>query len=163
MSFSAPPVKNVAKNNFLETTSLIFYLDSVQTFLSAAIGQGITWVVLVVLHHLVHFLFKRNLSEKNLPDWESNRSPSVPQPSTYPLSYRAIVVIYVKIVFIISQQTLDQYWSTLVLMSEATWVETFWNLMVFFTKSHFWNDASLSDSFSKRLDNFWHLSKVSRF
>ena len=57
--------------------------------------QGITWVfvvvlvvVLVVHHHLVHFLFKRNLSEKNIPDWESNRGPSEPQPGTYPLSHR---------------------------------------------------------------------------
>ena len=33
----------------------------------SAKGQGITWVVVVlvlVLHHLVHFLFKRNLSKK---------------------------------------------------------------------------------------------------
>ena len=42
----------------------------------SAIDQGITWVVVVVVvvHHLVHFLFKRNLSVKNLPDWESNRA-----------------------------------------------------------------------------------------
>ena len=36
----------------------------------SAKDQGITWVVLVVvlvLHHLVHFLFKRNLSEKKSP------------------------------------------------------------------------------------------------
>ena len=34
--------------------------------------------------------------------------------ATYPLSYRAIDIIYVKIDFYISPQTLDQYWSTLV-------------------------------------------------
>ena len=81
--------------------------------------QGITSVVfvaiVVVVHHLVHFLFKRNLSEKNLPDLESNRGPSDPQPSTYPLSYRAIDIFVVKIDFYISPQTLDQYWLTLVL------------------------------------------------
>ena len=67
------------------------------------------------------FLFVHNqvfrilfLSEKNLPDWESNRGPSDPQPSPYPLSYRAIDIINVKIDLYISTQTLDQYWSTLV-------------------------------------------------
>ena len=39
---------------------------------------------------MVHFLFKRNLSIKNLPDLESNQGPSDPQPSPIPLSYRAI-------------------------------------------------------------------------
>ena len=47
----------------------------------SAKDQGITWVllVLVVVHHLAHFLFKRNLSCTNLPDLELNRGPSVPQ------------------------------------------------------------------------------------
>ena len=62
----------------------------------------------------VHFLPKRNLSEKNLPGWDSNWGTSDPQPSTYLLSYKAIDTIDVKIDFYISPQTLDQYWSTLV-------------------------------------------------
>ena len=85
--------------------------------------QGITWVVFlvpVVLHHLVHFLLKRNLSEKNLAGWESNRGPSDLQPSTYPMSYRAINVVNVKIDFYISPQTLDQNWLTLVYSQPAT-------------------------------------------
>ena len=46
--------------------------EMLRMILSAANDQGITWVVVaavLVLNHLVHFLFKRNLSEKNLPDW----------------------------------------------------------------------------------------------
>ena len=43
-----------------------------------------------------------------------NRGTTDPQPSTYPLSYRAIDILDVKIDFHISPQTLDQYWSTLV-------------------------------------------------
>ena len=54
--------------------------------------------------------------KKNLPDWDSNRGPSDPQPSTYPLSYGAIDIKIVKIDLYISPQTLDQYWSTLVLV-----------------------------------------------
>ena len=55
--------------------------------------------------------------KKNLPDWELNRGPSDPQPSTYPLSYRALDIIDVKINFYILPQALDQYWSTLVFFS----------------------------------------------
>ena len=51
---------------------------------------------------------------KNLPDWESNRGPSDPQPSTNPLNDRAFHIIVVKIDLYILPQTLDQYWSTLV-------------------------------------------------
>ena len=51
----------------------------------SAKDQGITWavvvVVLVLAHHLVHFLLKINLSEF-LPSWESNRGPLAPQPCT---------------------------------------------------------------------------------
>ena len=54
--------------------------------------------------------------KKNLPDWKLYRGLSVPQSSTYPLSYRAIDTIDVKIDFYISPQTLDQYWLTLVLL-----------------------------------------------
>ena len=54
--------------------------------------------------------------KENLPDWESIRGPSDLQPSTFPLSYRAIDNNSVKIDFYISPQTLDQYWSTLVLL-----------------------------------------------
>ena len=43
-----------------------------------------------------------------------NWGPSDPQPSTCPLSYRAIDINDVKIDFYISPQTMDQYWSTLV-------------------------------------------------
>ena len=43
-----------------------------------------------------------------------------PQPSTYPLSYRAIDINDVKIYLYISPQTLDQYWSTLVYSQPAT-------------------------------------------
>ena len=50
--------------------------------------------------------------KKNLPDWGSSDS----QPSTYPLSSRAIYIINGKIDFYISPQTFDQYWSTLVLV-----------------------------------------------
>ena len=42
---------------------------------------------------------KEILVKKSLPDWEFNRGPSDPQPSTYPLSYRATDIIYVKIDF----------------------------------------------------------------
>ena len=77
--------------------------------------------VLFVLH-LVHFLFKRNLSEKNLSDWESNQGPSDPQPSFYPLSYRAIDIINAKIDFYISPQTLDQYWSSLVPLVQFSFI-----------------------------------------
>ena len=49
--------------------------------------------------------------KKNLTDWESNGGPSDQQPSTYPLSYRALDIHKVKIDFYISPQTLDQYWS----------------------------------------------------
>ena len=81
----------------------------------SAKDQGITWVVVVlvlvlVLVHLVHFLFERNLSEKKYPGWESNRGPS----ALYPLSYRVIDIINVKIDLYILPQTLYQYWSTLV-------------------------------------------------
>ena len=48
------------------------------------------------------------------------RGPSVPQPSIYPLSYRAIVIFEVKIDFYISPQTLDQYWLTLVSKQSAS-------------------------------------------
>ena len=61
----------------------------------------------------------------NLPDWKMSRGISDPQLSTYPLSYRALEIIEVKIDFLISLQTLDQYWSTLVLLS-----------IVFFAQDH---------------------------
>ena len=82
----------------------------------SAKDQGIVVVVVVVLalHYLVHFVFKRNLSEKNLPEWESNWGPPDPQPSTYPLSYRAMDIIAMKNDLYIWPHTLDQYWSTLV-------------------------------------------------
>ena len=51
--------------------------------------------------------------KKNLPGWD----PSDPQPASYPLSYSAIDVIGVKVDFYISPQALDQYWSTLVPIS----------------------------------------------
>ena len=92
-------------------------------FLSAAIGQRITWVavlvVVLVLHHLDHFLFKINLSEKKSPNPGIQAGPSDPQPRTHPLSYRGIDMIGAKINFYISPQTLDQYWSTLVISPVA--------------------------------------------
>ena len=63
---------------------------------------------------VVHFLFIRNLSEKNLPEW----GLSDPLPSTNPLSYWAIANINVKIGFYISPQTLDQNWSALVSLKQ---------------------------------------------
>ena len=53
--------------------------------------------------------------KKNLPDWKLNRDALDPQPSTYPLSYRAMDINDEKIYLYISPWTLDQYWSTLVL------------------------------------------------
>ena len=47
-------------------------------------------------------------------DWESNLGLSDLQLSIYPLSYKAINIVTVKIDFYISLQTLDQYWLTLV-------------------------------------------------
>ena len=38
--------------------------------------------MVIFLFHLSHFLFKRNLSEKILPDRELNRVLLAPQPST---------------------------------------------------------------------------------
>ena len=83
--------------------------------------QGITWVVVVVLvHHLVHFLSKRNLSKKNLPDWKLNWGLQIHSQALYPLSNCLIVTQIVKIYLFnlrmskTMPQTLDQYWSTLV-------------------------------------------------
>ena len=52
----------------------------------SAIGQGIAWVVvlLVVVLHLVHFLIKRNLREKFLPGPDLNLGPPDPQSGTLP-------------------------------------------------------------------------------
>ena len=50
----------------------------------SAKDQGITLVVLVVLHHLVHFLIKRYLVKKYLPSWDSNRGPFAQQSSALP-------------------------------------------------------------------------------
>ena len=77
----------------------------------SAKDQGITSVVLALL---VHFLFKRNLSEKNLPDRELNQGSSDPKPSTSPLSHSGVDINDVRIDLYILPQTLDQYWSTLV-------------------------------------------------
>ena len=84
----------------------------------SAKDQGITRVLgvvlVVVVLYLVHFLYKRNLSEKIPLTGIGNWGSSDPQLSTYPLSYKAIDIIDVKIDLYISPQTLDQYWSTLV-------------------------------------------------
>ena len=49
---------------------------------SSAKDLGITRVaVVLVLFHLSHFLFKRNLCKKNLPDRDSNWGCFLPQPS----------------------------------------------------------------------------------
>ena len=70
--------------------SLLFLNLSYFCLRPSAKDQGITLIVdvvilapvLVLVHHLVQFLFNRNLSEKYLPDWELNCGPSAPQPST---------------------------------------------------------------------------------
>ena len=63
----------------------------------SAKDQGITWVVhLVVLHHMVHFLFKRNLNEKNYPWLGNELGPSAPQPSTLSTELQPIVTKIVK-------------------------------------------------------------------
>ena len=54
--------------------------------------------------------------EEILPNRDSNRGPSAPQPSNLSLSYSHIITLNVKIDFNISPQTLDQYWSTLVII-----------------------------------------------
>ena len=82
-------------------------------FLSAAIGQGITWVVLVVLLNLVHFLFKRNLSKKNIPDGivPGSFSSTAKHLFTELQSHR---YYQCENWFLYLAQTLDQYWLTLV-------------------------------------------------
>ena len=60
--------------------------------------QGITWVVLV--HHLVHFLLKINLSENffSFP-WNRTRVLLVPSQALYQLSYGCIDTLLWKIIY----------------------------------------------------------------
>ena len=83
----------------------------------SAKDQGITWVLLVLVHHLVHFLLKINLIEKKF--WVSNRGPLARQ-----LSYGNIETNGWKMIYLIisktTPQTLDQYWSTLIFNGEGS-------------------------------------------
>ena len=79
--------------NWARETLLLMCLKIIYLFQKSrrrpwtSIGQPlVVLVVVVVLLHLVHFLIKRNLREKNLPSRDSNWGPPDPQPSTYPLS-----------------------------------------------------------------------------
>ena len=59
-------------------------------FLSAAKDQGITWVVVFLVHHLVNFLFKINLREKNYPFLGIESGTSRSSRALYQLSYSEI-------------------------------------------------------------------------
>ena len=69
--------------------------------------------------------------KKNLLHWELNQGPSDPQPNTYPLSYKAIEIFYLKIDLYILPQTLDQYWLTLVILIESKYQTTLvWQILM---------------------------------
>ena len=79
----------------------------------SAKDQGITWVLVLIVHHLVHFLFKSNLSEKKSP-WYGIELGSFRFTAKHLSTEQQIHRYGLKIDFYISPQTLDQYWSTLV-------------------------------------------------
>ena len=89
----------------------------------SAKDQGITWVLVVlvlVVHHLVHFLLKIHLSEKNSPFLGNEPGPLAPQPSTlstelWQLSYKLLEnYLFSLRISKTTPPTLDQYCSTLV-------------------------------------------------
>ena len=89
----------------------------------SAKDQGITWVLLVLVHHLIHFLLKIKFSEKNFsPFREKNFGPLAPQPSalsTEQWQHWYNLMENYQFNLRISKttlSTLDQYWSTLVLI-----------------------------------------------
>ena len=93
----------------------------------SAEDQGFAWVVVVlVLFHFSHFLFKRNWNEKIIPDRESYRGPIAPQPST--LSTELQQHYYINCCFFLSPPFFLSFSSNLAakLFQRKRW--------------HFWND-----------------------